>query len=364
MDPTLSDIINVLESLAPPALAEDWDNVGLQVGDPGSTIKSIWVALDPIYPVVKAACRQSVDLLVTHHPLIFKPLQSLNYRTFAGSIVNLAVRHHLAIFSAHTNLDSALGGINDILASRLGLCDFKPLAMTRARQRFKMVIHAPRETEPQITRVLYQLRSEAGQRIMGRTAMMPVDGIVANRDSGKILHENQMRIEVDVWSDELSPVVKALAEFQPDDRIWYDVYPLNAPEQNTGIGRVGSLESALDLKTLVQMIKEKLKLRHVKFAGDPALSVKKVAVCSGSGASLLADFFASGAQVFVSGDLRYHDARDAEFAGLGLIDIGHFHSEHFIVEDLAKRLAGIFADSEMNLTVKACDLEKDPFTVL
>ena len=113
-----------------------------------------------------------------------------------------------------------------------------------------------------------------------------------------------------------------------------------------------------------KMIKEKLKLRHVKYAGDPALSVKKVAVCSGSGTSLLADFFTSGAQVFVSGDLRYHDARDAEFAGLGLIDIGHFHSEHFIVEALAKRLAGIFSDSEMNLTVKACDLEKDPFTVL
>jgi len=227
-----------------------------------------------------------------------------------------------------------------------------------------MVIYAPRETEPQITRVLFQLRSGAGQRIMGRSAVTPVDGIVANRDDGKIAHENQMRIEILVRPDEFSPVVKALAEFQTDDRIWYDVYPLNALEQETGIGRVGSLDSAVDLKTLAQMIKTKLKLGHVKYAGDPALSVKTVAVCSGSGASLLADFFTSGAQVFVSGDLRYHDARDAEFAGLVLIDIGHFHSEHFIVEALAKRLAGIFADSEMNLTVNACDLEKDPFTVL
>jgi putative NIF3 family GTP cyclohydrolase 1 type 2 len=112
------------------------------------------------------------------------------------------------------------------------------------------------------------------------------------------------------------------------------------------------------------MIKKKLKLRHLRLSGDPDLPVKKVAVCSGSGASLLADFFASGAQVFVSGDLRYHDARDVEAANLGLIDIGHFASEHLIVDVLAQRLTGLFADSKKNLNVKACDIEKDPFTVL
>jgi putative NIF3 family GTP cyclohydrolase 1 type 2 len=120
----------------------------------------------------------------------------------------------------------------------------------------------------------------------------------------------------------------------------------------------------LDLKSLALTIKEKLNLRHLKFAGDPALPVQKAAVCSGSGSSLMADFFASGAQVFISGDLRYHDARDVEALNLGLIDIGHFYSEHLMVDVLAVRLAGIFADSKMNIAVKACDIEKDPFTVL
>jgi len=281
VDPTVSDIIKVLDSVAPPALAEAWDNVGLQVGDRERTVKNIWIALDPTYQVVKAACRQRVDLLITHHPLLFKPLQSLDFLTPVGSIIDLAVRHHLAIFSAHTNLDSTLGGINDILAARIGLSDLKPLA-----------------------------------------------------------------------------------EFQSDNQIRYDVDPLVAPAQGAGIGRVGSLDAALDLKSLAGRIKYKLKLRYVKLSGDPALPVKKVAICSGSGASLLAEFFASGAQVFISGDMRYHDARDVEAFHLGLIDIGHFASEHLIVEVLAQKLAGIFADSKMNLNVKACDIEKDPFTVL
>lgn len=281
MDPTVSDIIKVLDSVAPQALAEAWDNVGLQVGDPERTVKNIWIALDPTYQVVKAACRQKVDLLITHHPLLFKPLQSLNFRTPVGSIIDLAVRHHLTIFAAHTNLDSALGGINDILAGRIGLYDLKPL-----------------------------VRAHGCQRI-----------------------EN-------------------------------DVDPLVAPDQDVGIGRVGLLESAVDLQTLANEIKNKLKLRYLKLSGDPALPVKKVAICSGSGGSLLADFFASGAQVFISGDLRYHDARDVEASNLGLIDIGHFASEHLIIGVLAEKLAGIFADLKMNPTVKACDIEKDPFTVL
>jgi putative NIF3 family GTP cyclohydrolase 1 type 2 len=193
---------------------------------------------------------------------------------------------------------------------------------------------------------------------------MPVNGVHINRDTDKILYEDQKRIEIEVRPDELSRVVQTLAEFQSGDKFWYDVYSLIAPERGTGMGRVGVLESELDLKSLAQMIKKKLKLPHLKFAGDPAMAVQKVAVCSGSGASLLANFLACGAQAFISGDLRYHDARDAESSNLGLVDIGHFPSEHIVVDVLAERLAGIFADSKMNIAVKACDIEKDPFTVL
>ena len=281
MAPTLSDIIQILDNLAPPSLAEEWDNCGLQLGDPSWPVTKIWVALDPTLQVVEAACDQKVDLLITHHPLIFKPLKAIEFHTPLGAVLNLATRQNLAIFAAHTNLDSAAGGLNDILARRIGLKDLKPLV--------------------------------AGKEIK---------------------------------------------------RYQYDNYPLISREHSPGIGRVGYLGTAMDLKSLARMIKKDMGLKRIKFAGDPHLKITKAAVCTGSGSSLLANFIASGAQAYISGDMRYHDARDVEAANLGVIDIGHFSSECFVAEELATRLGTIFVESGIEVAVEACDIEKEPFEVL
>jgi len=274
MAPLLSDMIGILDSLAPPSLAEEWDNCGLQLGDLSWPVKKIWVALDPTLQVVEAACAQKVDLLVTHHPLIFRPLRSIEFHTPLGAVINLATRHNLAIFAAHTNLDSVTGGLNDILARRLGLKDLVPL-------------------------------STGGQ--------------INESISGG---------------------------------------------PGPGIGRVGSLAKAMDLKSLARSVKKKMGLKTIKFAGDPDLLIKEAAVCTGSGSSLLPDFFASGAQVYISGDMRYHDARDVEAANRGVIDIGHFASECFIGQDLTAQLRNKFDKTGINVAVEACDIEKDPFEVL
>ena len=277
----LADIIDVLDNLAPPFLAEDWDNCGLQLGDPSWPVTKIWVALDPTLQVVEAACERKVNLLITHHPLIFKPLRSLEFNTPLGAVINLATCNSLAIFAAHTNLDSARGGLNDMLARRLGLTNLKPLVAGKVIKRYR-----------------------------------------------------------------------------------YDNYPLMSREHQAGIGRVGYLAKAMDLKSFVQIIKKKMGLKTIKFAGDPHLVVKKAALCTGSGSSLIENFFASGAQAYVSGDIRYHDARDVEAAKLGVIDIGHFSSESFIAEDLAARLDSILAESGYDVVVEACNIEKDPFNIL
>ena len=278
---TLSDIIHILDNLAPPFLAEEWDNCGLQIGDPAWSVTKIWVALDPTLQVVEAACAQKVDLLITHHPLIFKPLKSIEFNTPIGAVLNLATRQNLAIFAAHTNLDSAAGGLNDILAGRIGLKNLKPLVAGKVIKRYK-----------------------------------------------------------------------------------YDNYPLISHEHRHGIGRVGYLGTAMDLKSFARVIKKEMGLKTIKFAGDPHLTIKKAAVCTGSGSSLIANFIASDAQVYISGDMRYHDARDVEAANLGIIDIGHFSSECFVAEDLAARLSTIFEKSGIEVGVEACDIEKDPFEVL
>jgi dinuclear metal center YbgI/SA1388 family protein len=353
-----------MESLAPQALAEEWDNVGLQVGNPAYRVKSIWIALDPTYAVVKAACQKKVDLLITHHPLLFKPLRSLNFNTPVGSIIDLAVQHQLAIFAAHTNLDSALGGINDLLANRIGVYELKPLVTARENRCLILTVYGPRNIERPICVVLDHLGSETGYRIKPAASLMSVDEMASNEGSEKEIKKDKIRIKIKLGPHELPILTEALSAFQSDVPIWYDVHPLLNPNETVGIGRIGSLKKNLDLKSLAQMIKKKLKLKQLRFAGDPALPVKKVAICSGSGASLLADFFKSGAQVFISGDLRYHDARDVESANLGLVDIGHFPSEHLIVHVLAERLGSLLSESEMNVEVEACDLERDPFRIL
>ncbi len=271
MSVRLAEIIQVLEGIAPASLAEEWDNVGLQLGDPRALVRSVWVALDPSPAVVSGACRSGADLLITHHPLFFRPMERIDLQTPLGAIVAQAVRDGLSVVAVHTNLDAVSKGLNDLLARRLGLRGLRPLIPSRSAA------------------------AGAGRH---------------------------------------------------------------------GIGRVGSLRSASSLGELAAEVKQRLGLDALRIAGDPSLKVRRVAVSTGSGGSVIQHFFNSGAQVFISGDLRYHEARDVESARLGLIDVGHFHSEHLMKEALVERLQKEFTRRRMALRVMACPLERDPFVFL
>jgi dinuclear metal center YbgI/SA1388 family protein len=266
----LADILRILEKMAPLSLAEEWDNVGLQVGDPGREVESVWVALDPSPDVVSAACRKGVGLLVTHHPLIFRPLKRIDTRTPLGAVIEKALRHRLAVYAMHTNLDAAAGGLNDLLAERLGVQRLKPLAGG----------------------------AEAGSR------------------------------------------------------------------RGSGIGRSGELSTRVRLSELALKVKRRLGLETVRIAGDATRRVKRVALSSGSGGSLLPHFLSSSADVFITGDLRYHDAREIEAAQRGAIDIGHFHSEHLMAAAVAQRLRRALNRHHTAIRVEACPLERDPFQIL
>lgn len=264
----VAEFIRVLDRIAPVHLAESWDNVGLQIGGRHWPVNKIWTALDPLLEVVDQACANHVDLLVTHHPLFFKPIKYIDCQAPLGRIIQKVLSCQLAIYSAHTNLDSVVGGVNDVLSSRIGLRDLRVLAQ-------------PAE---------------------------------ANRSN-----------------------------------------------EDTGLGRVGTLSESIHLGTFAEQIKKALKISNVKVVGNLDIAVKNVAVCSGSGSSLLGAAVASGAQVFVSGDLGYHTARDAQQAGIGLIDIGHFGSERLIVDALASSIRDVSMTLGLDVTVEAATVETDPF---
>ncbi len=273
---TLGDIIGLMERFAPLSLAEPWDNCGLQVGDAGWPARKIWVALDPLLAVIEAANQRNVDLVVTHHPLLIKPIHRVDLKTNAGKIIAGALRSRTAIYSAHTNLDSTFGGVNDILARRIGLTDL--------------------------------------------TALIPAEETSENstRDQSK---------------------------------------------RPSGLGRVGKLATKMTVAQLAVEIKEKLSLATVRIAGDENRWVHRAAICSGSGGGLLDAFLESGADVYISGDLKYHDARLIEDAGRAMIDVGHFASEHLVIDPLVRYLECEIKSAGWDVAVEACRLERDPFAI-
>jgi dinuclear metal center YbgI/SA1388 family protein len=275
MTATVADIIRVLEEIAPTKLAESWDNPGLQVGDHRWQVKIIMISLDPTPGVMKHAAEMSIDMLVTHHPLIFRPIKSLDLSTPIGDFIGTAIRNSIAVYAAHTNFDSVANGLNDMLAACLDLKNVKVLAPT----------------------------------------------------------------EGDMSTD-------------------------TSEESINGLGRIGELERPTDLLSLCGTLKQALGLETVRIAGHTAGMARRVALCTGSGTSLLDRFFHSGADVFITGDVRYHDARDAEDRQAALIDIGHFGSEHIMVAKLGDRLREMLAARYADVEVIDCDIEKDPFALV
>lgn len=372
MNATVNDIIKAMERLAPARLAENWDNVGLQVGQRDWPVRTVWVALDPTPDVVAAACKRQVDLLITHHPLIFQPLKSIDPGTPMGGTIASALQHRMAIFAAHTNFDSVAGGLNDLLASRIGIRNIEVLAEPKAPENYKLVLFVPADYEDKILEAVFKtglgrigaytccsFRNSGIGTFRPESGTEPFTGRI-----DEISHADELRVEVVISKADLGHVVEQIRKVHPYEVMAYDVYPLITPEGGHGLGRVGELDEAVALQALARKIRETLGLASVRVVGRPDLMVRKVAVCTGSGSSLMKEFFLSGAQVYISGDLRYHDARAAEDADLGLIDVGHFGSEHLIVEALSKRLGNGLAEIGMDVEVAACDLEKDPFLIL
>jgi len=267
MDNTLGKVITIVEQVIPKDLSETWDNCGMQVGDADWPVEKIWVALDPLPEVITAASQSDVDLVITHHPLIFRPLKTVDVKTPEGTVIQQALKGKVAVYSAHTNLDRVQAGVNDVLAESIDLQDIAPLSID------------------------------------------PVSG-------------------------------------------------------KPGFGRIGKVAPPLPPTELISRLKAAFKLEHVKVAGDLNLSIQAVVVCSGSGSSMIPEFFKSNADAFISGDLHYHDARLFEFAGKVLIDIGHFVSEHLIVEALTDCLKRKFRSEGLKLDVEAYAFEKDPFLMV
>ncbi len=372
MIPVVADLIKLLEVIAPPHLAESWDNCGLQVGKLQWPVKHIRTALDPLPRVVSDAVASGVDLLVTHHPLIFKPVKQVDFGSELGEIIRQAAASRLAVYAAHTSLDSARGGLNDVLAAIIGLESTGPLVPAAASGTYKLVVFVPATHVQAVTDAL--VAADAGRignytgctfRTEGRGTFIP--GPDSNPYTGQPDRMNQVaevRIEAAVDKHRLGQILAAVEAAHPYERMAYDVYPVVTREDQQGLGRVGTLAGEMTLDAFAEYICKKLDLAGgVKLVGNPLKKVLKVAVCTGSGSSLTRAFLSSGADVYVSGDISYHDARSIEAADRGLVDIGHFASEQIMVASVADALRQQLESAGYDTIVSTCEVEKDPFTI-
>lgn len=346
----VEDLERVIESLAPRALAEPWDNVGLLVGRRGTEVRKVLVALDLTGDVVVEAVTGEYQAVLTHHPLIFAPLKRITDRDRVGIFVTQLIAADVALFACHTNLDAAPGGLNDLVARELGLADLWPLVRMSAGVK-KLVGFVPEAALEEVSRAVFAAGAGRIGEYEGCAFHVPGEGtFVPGPDShpavgspGARERIPEVRFETVVPAGRTAPVVQAFIDAHPYEEPAFDVYPVEDVITSGGQGRVGRTRTQISLLSLAETAAEVFGLGHACFAGDPERVIDTVAVVTGSGSSLM-EAAAGVADAFVTGDLKYHDADRAAALGLALLQIPHDHLETWAMarwaEGLGARLSG------------------------
>jgi dinuclear metal center YbgI/SA1388 family protein len=353
----VSDIIHDLEEIAPPRLADEGDMIGLQVGDGQADVTRLLVAVDPTPAVVDYAVDSGAGLLVTHHPLIHRPIETLAAGEPMRDRLIKLVAAGRALYVMHTNYDSVEGGVNDVLAGRLGVRVTGLLCVRRRERKFKVAVFTPAEAVDAVRDAM----AEAGAGVVGnythcsfRTegtgtfvplpAAQPYVGGI-----GELEEAAELRLEMLVPEWRLGPVLDAMIGQHPYEEVAYDVYPLENEPYAYGYGRVGRLAAAVKLSEFRRTVEAALNYHETRMVGDPDMPVEVVALCGGGGSSLIRDAHAAGVNVYVTGDVGHHDFLTADALGLAVIDAGHYQTERPGMEALAERLSRDYAEQSVGV---------------
>jgi dinuclear metal center YbgI/SA1388 family protein len=363
MNPTVADWMEILDGLFPPALAEAWDSVGLQAGDRSWPAGRVLVALDPTLEVVREAADRGCGLLVTHHPLVFHPLASVDLGDPVGRIVGETLAARTAVAACHTNADAARPGVTEALAEVLALDVVAVLRPTSTTDRVKLVSFVPTEATGKVLDALALAGggvigeyTHCSFRVRGTGTFLPsdrADPAVGRRGSLNEVEED--RLEMVLPRERLAPVVTALTEAHPYEEVAYDVYPLVSGE-GLGPGRLATAPDEPTGRELAARCRDRLG-SAVRTAGELDRPVRTVALCGGAGAFLIPDAVSAGAEAIVTGDVKHHQALDAVAAGLTVIDAGHHGTEWPFVSTLSR----VLARSVPEATVTASETVTDPF---
>ena len=306
-------------------------------------------------------------MIITHHPFIFKPLKHIRIDLPTGEIISKIIKNNLHIYVAHTNLDKAQNGLNDMLAERLSLRNLKILAPTDQEHLYKIVVFVPKGYEDKIKTIIGNIGagcignySHCTFQMAGIGTFKPLKNTNPFIGSvGKVAQVEEQRIETIVTKKDLSKTLKAIIKAHPYEEVAYDIYPLENIGTSYGLGRIGELDESLSYNDFLDKIKKTLSLQYLKIAGIKKESIKKVALCTGSGSEFMHKASIQGADAYITGDLKYHEAQQAKNLGILVVDASHFATEIIVMDGLKKYLDEEFSKDKREMQVVVSKVNSD-----
>lgn len=344
-------IINTIENWAPKSIAWEKDNVGLQVGSTKKEIKNILLCLDVDEKVVDEAISKNCNLIISHHPLLFRALKKIDVSEDRTSIIiEKLIKKNITLYSAHTNLDFTKEGVSFQLANKLKLTRQRFL-LNKKNNLNKLIVFVPTESADILASALFN--SGAGMIGEYDSCSFRTSGIGTFRGSsksnpvigkkGKLEKVNEVRLEVIVEVSQLTKVIREMKKVHPYEEVAYDVYPLVNDDANYGMGVIGELKKSYTIREFLKYVSNSLGVKNFRLNKHSASIIKTVAVCGGSGSELLDVAIKNNADAFITADIKYHTFQDAEEKIL-LIDAGHYETEIFAIDEIKSKLEKIITD--------------------
>lgn len=341
---TVGEICHALDNWANPSWAEDYDNVGLLVGRPETAVTQVLVSLDVTESIVEEAAQQGCQLIIAHHPLIFKGLKKLTGRHWVERTVMLALEKGIAIYAIHTNLDNAVWGVNAQLGKVLGLQQLEILRPFQGRLQ-KVITYVPEDYVELVRTAMFSAGGgqigkydECSVSVDAMGTFRPKEGADPfSGELGKRSEQAEKRLEVLVRDTDIAAVVKAMKAAHPYEEVAYECIPLSNEDQDRGAGMIGSLPQAMGENEFISHCKKQLQLPVLRHTALNGRKIERVAFCGGSGSFLLGDALAKRADAYLTGDLKYHEFFEAD-GRLLLADIGHFEGEQYTQQLLVEKL--------------------------
>jgi len=357
----IADITNYLETIAPLPYQEDYDNAGLLTGDISWECTGVITTLDVTPEVVQEAVDKKHNLIVAHHPVIFRGIKKITGKNYVEKAVILAIKNDIAIYAIHTNLDNVKTGVNERIAEKIGLKNTKIL-QPREQQLKKLVTFAPLDHAENLKKVLFEAGaghlgkySECSFNQEGTGTFKPEEGADPFvGEIGKRHEEKEMKIEIIFPTHLEKKIIPVMLKAHPYEEVAYDIISLGNYLSDVGSGMIGELPP-VDETDFLTSLKENFKLkflRHTKLLGK---QVNKVALCGGAGGFLLSQAISQGAGVFITADIKYHEFFDAD-GKIVLVDMGHFESEQFTIDLLNDILTKKF----INFAVRKTSVNTNP----